>query len=244
MLFLWLVLLQVIIFGVLILFLRLIFSRNVSHATAHLSELNEDFTAKLDEAKKRQNEADKYYDETLLKAKNDAEKMKMQILKEARESQTVILESSRKQSEDILAQANNARESLIKEIEQKIDMRSVIKAGELLEKVLPEMISKEMHERWTDDLLEHGLQELERLNLSADVKEARVLSAYPLSAEQKALLQKKLKDAAKREIKLTMEVDPKLVAGIRMTLGSVLVDGSLTLKIKEIARHANSVHSR
>ena len=59
MLFVWLVLLQLIVFAVLVFFLRLIFSRNVSTATAHLHELNADYSQKLDEAKKRQAEADK-----------------------------------------------------------------------------------------------------------------------------------------------------------------------------------------
>ncbi len=42
---------------------------------------------KLEEARKHQTEADKYYDETLLKAKVDAEKTKMQILKETQATQ-------------------------------------------------------------------------------------------------------------------------------------------------------------
>ena len=72
MVFLWLVLLQLAIFGALVYFLRVILTRNVSAATEHLHTLNQDYTQKLDEARKHQAEGDKYYDETVLKA-NTAE---------------------------------------------------------------------------------------------------------------------------------------------------------------------------
>ena len=240
MLFLWLVVLQLVIFAVLVLFLRVILSRNVTSATAHLQELNEDYDHKLEDARKRQAEADKYFDETVLKSKIEAEKAKMQILKEARENQEGILVQTRKQSEDILAQAEKAKESLLKEIDARIEQQALMRASELVQAALPSEITHQMHDRWMEDLFKHGLAELERLNLSAEVKEARVVSAFAMSTEQKNSLSRKFKESLKREIRLNTEVDPTLIAGVRITLGSVLIDGSLRFKIREVARHAGN----
>lgn len=236
MLFLWLVLLQVIIITVLVLFMRLLFTRHVSSATAHLHELNEDYSQKLDDAKKRQTDADKYYDDMLVKAKTDAERSKVQILKEARDMQTQILTDARRQSEEILTQGNAARQEMIKDIDRRVDERAMERACELVQTLLPEQMTLQMHEQWVDELLKNGLGELSRLNLPADVHQAHVASAHALDAERKAALGKKIKDALKREIKLEVATDPKLVAGIRITLGSVIIDGSLRLKIKEAAK--------
>src|SRR3989338_8144697 len=119
-LFLWLVALQVVVFGIIVFFLRVIFSRNVTQATTHISELNEDYTQKLEEAKKRSQDADKYYDEMLLKAKHESEKTRIQILKEANDSQQLILNQSHKQSEEIIEKAEKAKEALMGELNQRI----------------------------------------------------------------------------------------------------------------------------
>ena len=73
-LFLSLVIMQLVLFGVLIAFLRVILTRNIAKATSHINELNEDYNQKLEDAQKRAQEADKYYDEVLRKAKTEAEK--------------------------------------------------------------------------------------------------------------------------------------------------------------------------
>ena len=51
MLFLSLILVQILLFGVLVLFLRLIIAKNVTHATDHLNEINSDYNQKLEDAK-------------------------------------------------------------------------------------------------------------------------------------------------------------------------------------------------
>src|SRR3989338_4258930 len=71
MLFLSLIFLQLAVFAVLVFFLRVVFRRNVSAATAHLHELNQDYTHKLDDARKKQAEAEKYFEDTILRAKSE-----------------------------------------------------------------------------------------------------------------------------------------------------------------------------
>lgn len=240
MLFVWLVVLQLVVFLILVFFLRLYFSRNVSSATAHLHELNADYSQKLEEAKKRQVEADKYYNDMVTKAKAEAERSKVQILTEARETQASMLADARRQSQDIISQATNARQEMLDEVDQNVELRSTEKAAQMLEATLPEIITKQLHEQWVAELLKNGFGELPHMNLPADVKEAKVVSAYPLSAEQRAALQKKIRETIKKELPLTAEVDGSLVAGLVVSVGSMIVDGSLRLKIKDFVRNAQN----
>jgi hypothetical protein len=238
MVFLWLVLLQLALFGALVFFLRVIFTKNVSTATEHLHTLNQDYTQKLEEARKHQADADKYYDETLLKAKVDAEKTKMQILKETQATQEATVNESRKQSADILEQANRARESMLKEVESRIEAGAVEKAGELMQAVLPEVVGEALHGHWVRELLVGGLEDLGRLNVPETLDEALVISAYPLKKDEKAALEKKLCEKLKHVVRVTETTDPALLAGFRIALGNVLIDGSLRFQIKEAVRHA------
>lgn len=238
MLFIWLLIIQLVIFAVLVVFLRTIMARNIQTATSHLNEVNRDFTQKMEESKKRFQEAERYYDEMVLKAKMDAEKLKAQILNEARDAEETLLKDARQRSEEIVQQANKAGEVLTQEIDEKIDERSIDKACELAQSVLSESSSKELHDRWVEELLKNGFEELGRLNLSKDSQEVKVVSAYPLTSDQKAEIQKRIKEKVKREVKLREAVDPHLVAGLKMTLGSVDIDGSLRFRLRERARRA------
>lgn len=240
MLFLSLILLQIIVFAALALFLRSMMTRNLSNATTHLTELNADYVQKMEEAKKRVQEGDKYYDDTLLKAKTDAEKLRTQILKDAQISQEEMINQSRKQSGEIIEQANQARDALLKELDDKINQSALVKACELVQEILPSEIAREMHDKWFKELSKNGLDGLKRLNLSQNLKAVEIVSPYALSAEQRTLLHKKIKEEVGHEIELTEKTDPLLIAGVKMSLGSIVVDGSLKFRIQESIRHARS----
>ncbi len=238
MVFLWLVLLQIALFAALVFFLRVILSKNVSSATEHLHTLNQDYTQKLEEARKHQAEADKYYDETLLKAKIDAEKTKMQILKDTQETQQAAVNESRKQSADILEQANRARDAMMKDVESRIEAGAVEKAGELMQTVLPEAVGQVLHGHWVKELLASGLEGLTRLNVPETLEEAQVTSAYELKKNEKAELESKLREKLKRSLRVVETTDPSLLAGFRIALGGILIDGSLRFQIKEAVHRA------
>ena len=243
MLFLWLVVMQLAIFGALVYVLRVVLTRNINKATSHLHQLNEDYTVKLEDAKKRQIESEKYYDQTVLRTKSDAEKTKVQILKEAHTQEEQILKDSRRKAEEIVEQANRTAEAIVREMEVLVSQKSVDKAGELLQDMLPHEISPAIHAAWTEAALKDGLGQLERLHLSDDVQTAEVVSAAPLTADQKALIEKKIRARLKKDIRIEEKTDPSLMAGFQVKLGSVVVDGTLRFKMKESIKHAKHNHA-
>lgn len=238
MLFLSVIFLQLILFAGLLFFLRNTLTQNVTKATAHLTELYQEYTTREENAKKRLEEAETFYDQTVLKAKTDAEKKSVQILKETHETHETLLREARMQSDDILVRANKARETLLNEIEQKVQEKAMDQACDWVQHMLPPELSRGMHGKWLEELSDHGLEDLERLNFPEDLEKAQVVSAYALSAAQKELLQKKLKDKLHRSIRLEERVDPELIAGFKITLGSAVIDGSLKSKLKSMAQHA------
>lgn len=238
MLFVWLTLLQLLLFLVLVIVLRQIIARNVIAATTHLNQLNSDFTQKLEDAKHKSAEAERYYDEMVLKAKAESEKVRVQSLRETQQAQDALVLESRKQADEIVRQANAAREQMLQEIDRTVDARSLGRACGLVEEILPERITAQMHREWLKDLWAHGLEELERLNLPDELGEVRVASAHPLEAADRAALEKKLKERFGRLPRLAESVDPGLIAGLKLTLGSIEIDGSLRFKIRETLRRA------
>ena len=236
MFWLWLVLIQLIVFTLLVVFLKIILTRNITTATAHLHELNQDYNIKVEEANKRKQEVDLYYNETLLKAKADAEKNKVQILREAQATQDVIMKQARQQSEEIIGQANRAQELALSEIESRVEARAIDRACELAGVMLSNEISEAMHKQWVKELLKTGLEDVERLHVPEDFQEVQIVSAFPLTDEQRTLIDKRLRDILKRDFKLAEKIQPEMIAGLQVHLGSLLIDGSLRYRIREAAR--------
>lgn len=60
---------------------------------------------------------------------------------------------------------------------------------------------------------------------------AEVVSAHPLSAEQLAALKATLKDIERRDVDLQTKVDPALLGGLVVKVGSRMIDSSLRTKL-------------
>lgn len=65
---------------------------------------------------------------------------------------------------------------------------------------------------------------------------AEVTSAQPLKAEQRTALMGTLKDAMKRDVRLTERVDPTLLGGLVVKVGSRQIDSSLKSKLVRLER--------
>lgn len=241
MFWLWLVFIQLFIFTMLVLFLRLLLTRNVTSATAHLHELNQDYNEKVEAANKKKAEVDKYYDEVVLRAKTDAEKQKITILREALGTQEAVLKDARRQGEDIISNANKAAELAMREVDDRVEERANGRAAELIAQVLTNEMSEHLHALWVKELLKTGLDDVEKLHLPEDVAKILVHTAFPLNAEQKNVIQKRFHAILGKNVPVEEELKPELVAGLKITLGSLQIDGSLLFKIKEVARNVHRV---
>jgi len=65
---------------------------------------------------------------------------------------------------------------------------------------------------------------------------AEVRSAHPLSDKQLTLLQQKLKAREGRNIKLHASVDPGLLGGLVVTIGSKRIDSSIRTRLNSLAQ--------
>jgi len=64
---------------------------------------------------------------------------------------------------------------------------------------------------------------------------AEVASAHPLSDEQVSLLQEKLKAREGRNVKIKTSVDPGLLGGLVVTIGSKRIDSSIRTRLNSLA---------
>ena len=63
---------------------------------------------------------------------------------------------------------------------------------------------------------------------------AEAITAHPLSAEQDAELRRQIAQAVGREVNLTTRVDPELLGGLIVKVGSRMMDSSLRTKLSRL----------
>ena len=65
---------------------------------------------------------------------------------------------------------------------------------------------------------------------------AEVASAHPLTDEQLTALEQKLRAREGRTVKLKSRVDPDLLGGLVVTVGSKRIDGSIRSRLNSLAQ--------
>ena len=65
---------------------------------------------------------------------------------------------------------------------------------------------------------------------------AKVTSAHPLSAEQLKTLAANLKTRVGRDVQIQATVDPAILGGLVVQLGSQLIDGSIRTRLNSFAQ--------
>lgn len=232
MLWIYLIILQILFFGGLLYFLRYVLTRNIRKATGRLQELSQDYVAKEEEANRFLQNAQKEAKSIVAKETQVAEEAKEKVIKEAHEMRARIVREANQKGAEIAEKAERNADFLRNELERKIDERAKEKVSALVQQVLPEEFLREVHERWVD---ESGRKEfnLKNLKFPEKIKEAKIVSAFPLTDKQQGDLKKKLKKKAGADVILKLETDPSLITGFIMTVGSIVVDASLKYRIQK-----------
>jgi len=231
MLWVYLILLQILFFGGLLYFLRYVLTRNISKATGHLHQLSKDYASKEEESNRVLQNAQKEAKVILAKEMQTAQESKEKFIKEAQEQREKIIQEANQKGLEIAEKAKRNADFLRNELDQKIDERAKERVNALILKVIPQEFLQDVHQRWVDES-EKGEFSLKHLKLSEKVKEARIVSAFPLTDQQLGNLKKKLKKKLGIDVPLKVEVEHSLITGFVITIGSVVVDASLKNKIQ------------
>ena len=210
-------------------------AKNVILATKHLEDLSQDYAKKEKEISARLEEVKQKSQESLAKAQEDVEKQKAQIVKEAQEEKARTISAAQQKADEMILQADKAANALLADMQQKIEVRAIQHAVQLLQQALPERIRQEIHLRWLEDLVSGSFQQLERLRLAEGIRQARVVSAFALSSTQREALNAKLKEKLGYRIELKEELDAGIIAGLVVNIGNLVFDGSLRSEIQKIA---------
>ena len=236
MLIIQLIIIQIATFVALVFVMRKIMYSASMNETKRLQVLNEENSKKAQELALKIEDARKQYRDKIAAAEDEIAKLKVQAKEDARLLKEDALNKARQEGERIVAGALNSKEEIRAEIEAQMKEASIGQSLKLVRAVLGSDNLKILHQ----SCLREAIKEIEKIdnsNFRVTAAEGELITPYEIDKETKEKIAGLLSGKTNKKIVLSEKIDKEIIAGITVKLGSMIIDGSLSGKLKE-AQHA------
>lgn len=220
-----------------------VLGKQATQAADRFSTMSEDFEKKKADLKKLTQETERKAEQLISAAQKECDQLRSKAAEEVQATRMKTIQETRHEAERIVSDAMKARDAMKLELVEEMHVKTIEAACQLVLTIFPVQLRQDVHDYWLNELLEQGLQALDRFESREEIKAVEVVSAFPLDDAHREKILKSIQKKINTEIKLVESVNPDLVAGLRMTLGHLVLEGSLAEKLKEAALHAKNNRS-
>lgn len=226
------IVLQVVIFGAVIYFLKKIFYGDTESAIQRLGHVYQDLLQKQTDLQQKNEAMEKELIAKREEAHSVAEKFKVEASAEARKKEDAIMKTARAEAEEIIAKAQNSREDMAKEIESQLSKKMIGFTTEVITKALTEKLSQVIHAQLVADFIEKA-KNIDLSSAGSEVSEFVVRSPMPLKKEEADKINALLASKLSRSVKFSEVLDTDLVAGLVLQFGTLVLEGSLLSLLRD-----------
>ncbi|HNV87180.1 MAG TPA: F0F1 ATP synthase subunit delta [Candidatus Omnitrophota bacterium] len=226
------IILQLIVLGVVIYFLKRIMYSDTESAVARLNRVYQDLLAKQKDLAQKIEGAEKEYQAKKEESGRVAASLKSQALDEIRQKEDDMLKQARSQAEEIINRAREASDKMRQEIEKELKEKIIDFATELMGVAFRKRIIGAIHRELVKDFLDRG-KNLDLSSVGPHINKLVVRSAFPLEEEDLNGIKEVVSLRLNRPMEVETTTDKSLMAGICFQFGTLLVDGSLANALRE-----------
>ena len=226
------IILQTIVFAIVLFFLKRILVKDTDSAVYRLQASYEEIKQKKEELTQRLLEIENEYKQK----KEEADKIALEIKEKAENEAYAIRQEAFKkaktESEDIITKAHNTINKIKEDIRKDVEKNILTLFAGLLKNIFSGSVQDAIHLALVKEFTEE-LRAMDMSKLSSDTSAIEVIVAKPLTEGQQKELKAILKEKLKREANFSVKEENEQVAGMVLKFGSLTLDGSLTMKVKE-----------
>jgi len=226
-----LILVQVVIFILIVIGLRKLLYSKASVEIKRLQLMTDESSKKFEALRGQIEEAKTEYKRTIAQAKEDAQKLIAEAQKEAEELRAKHLQESRKEIDKMVKSTQAKKENMEREVKSDVTRKSLHLSKAIIHQVFTADSLGATHDVMIEEISQQ-IGDIDLGQMSEDIKEAEIVTIFPLGKEKMEMLRKKLSSKLKREIELKERIDDSVMAGILIKLGSLILDGSLANKLR------------
>lgn len=231
-----LLILQFITFIGIIFLLRFLFARNLKSALQRLNILHEENLAKEEELKEELRRAKEESQAQIQQGKDEAELIIEEAGKDAQRIRMNMEEQAKQQAEKIISDGRFEVEKLKVSVIKDIQAQSVELASRMIAELLTEADKIALQYEFANGIIEE-ISRLPKEQFNAQGNQVKVVSSFLLLDRQRDALKRVLAEKIGKEIELNEQIDPKLIGGLTVELGGMVIDGTLKNKLQRIIPH-------
>jgi F-type H+-transporting ATPase subunit b len=189
-------------------------------------------------------------DERLSRLEEEAANLMALAREKAGEERDALLQEAKQEVEQILVEAQadayRIRSMAVDAFHDDLVDAILDVSGTIIRKTVPDTVHESLIRQLSERIWELGRTDIERVeafrnSLGEREPTAHLVTADPLTLEQQGLLARTFTAFADRHVGLEVQVDPKLVAGVRVRIGDIIVDSSVAGQMDELRDRALQV---
>ncbi len=239
MLILQFLILQIIVFSVVIYFLKKILMGDTQTAISRLNVVYQDLLNKQKELNEKIKTAEMEYQTKKQEASEIADKMKAQAMEEIREKRDESVKKAKAEAEEIVSKAQESSVKLAQEIELKMRNKILDFTSDLILRSISDKDLRAFHDSLVEDFLVKG-KALDLSSVGPQVDLMIIRSPMPLSPEICKKIENTVVQRLGRRMNVEQEEDKQLLAGVQLQFGTLILDASFANAIKDSALAAKN----
>lgn len=235
-----LLIVQIVMFAVLAFVLKRLVLNDTLKAVAQLRQVEAEVGHKEEAMRRRIEENEREFQRKSAEAQEEARKAREAAEKELAKTRASLLEESKKERDRIIAEAEKHKDRMRQELLREADKQSVEYALQMFAMVFSDRISADLNRGFVEELLA-ALEEVDGDSISVDASAVEVTASHAMAPDLREQVGDLLRRKFRIESKFQEKVDPALIAGIKVKLGSLEIDGTLRNRMGEAVEEARKL---
>ena len=232
--FFYLVLMQVAVCVAIIAVIRQVLLRDTMKAVGKLREEESELAKKEDAVRKRIEDNEAEFRQKSAEAQEALVRSREAMEKEIGRNREIMLDEAKKERDRIVDEANRSKDKMQQDLVREADRKALEYAGRVYELVFSEDLGRKLDQAFLDELLA-ALDEMDASSITVSADTLEVQCAHGLDQPHKD----RIRDLVAKKFDVTLAIQeklaPELIAGVRLKLGSLEIDGSLANRFREAA---------
>ena len=220
------------ILALLIMIVKRLLLNDTMKAVRRIQDVEIELRKKEETIRRDIQEHEKAFAKQKVEAEEELQRHKVQTEKELSRLRDQMLAEAKKEGDRIIEQAHKNEERFRQKISQDMDQKAVGYAGQVVKLVLGDRVTEQVNREFNEELVE-ALDGIDADSITIDSDEGEVKTAQAMMAEQKKRLDELLSRKFNRPVRLVERIDPALISGMVLKIGSLEIDGSLRNRLEE-----------
>jgi hypothetical protein len=238
----YLILAQAVVFAVMVIGIRQLLLSDTLRATNKLREAEGELGKKEESVRKRIEENEAEFRRKSAESQEALARTREAMEKETAKSRDAIIEEAKKERDRIVDDAVRNKEKVRQELAREAETRTLEYAGRIYEMVFSADLGRKLDYAFLEELLA-ALDEMDASSINVDAPAIEVECSHPLEEAHKKRIQEII--AAKFDVSLGVHetINSEMIAGVKIKLGSLEIDGSLRNRFREAVDQLKSEHT-